>query len=144
MMGFKEKTALMTATMFESKGVLNYILETSFIDVNQASGLDGFLHFILLLLWTLLFKERTEKHILLLLGSTQREEDSKREITVIVACIVEEDGEVIMDLEQTDEQQTPGDEVKSAGATGMDFVSKKLKKKYNITSMKLLIHGQIL
>uniref|UniRef100_A0A7N2N126 Uncharacterized protein n=1 Tax=Quercus lobata TaxID=97700 RepID=A0A7N2N126_QUELO len=46
MMGFKEKTALMTATMFESKGVLNYILETSFIDVNQASGLDGFLHFI--------------------------------------------------------------------------------------------------
>ena len=40
----------MTATMFESKGMLNYILETSFIDVNQASGLDGFLHFILLLL----------------------------------------------------------------------------------------------
>ena len=49
-----------------------------------------------------------EKHTLLLLGSTQREEDSKREITVIVACIVEEDGEVIMDLEQTDEQDTPG------------------------------------
>ena len=48
-----------------------------------------------------------EKHTLLLLGSTQREEDSKREITVIVACIVEEDGEVIMDLEQTDEQDTP-------------------------------------
>ena len=48
-----------------------------------------------------------EKHTLLLLGSTQREEDSKREITVIVACIVEEDGEVIMDLEQTDEQETP-------------------------------------
>ena len=44
---------------------------------------------------------------MLLLGSTQREEDSKREITVIVACIVEEDGEVIMDLEQTDEQETP-------------------------------------
>ena len=40
----------MTATMFESKGVLNYILETSFIDVNQACGLDGLLHFILLLL----------------------------------------------------------------------------------------------
>ena len=34
MMGFKEKTALLIATMFESKGVLNYILETSFIDVN--------------------------------------------------------------------------------------------------------------
>ena len=45
---------------------------------------------------------------MLLLGSTQREEDSKREITVIMACIVEEDGEVIMDLEQTDEQETPG------------------------------------
>ena len=45
---------------------------------------------------------------MLLLGSTQREEDSKREITVIVACIVEENGEVIMDLEQTDEQETPG------------------------------------
>ena len=41
-MGFKEKTALMIATVFESKGMLNYILETSFIDVNQASGLDGF------------------------------------------------------------------------------------------------------
>ena len=27
---------------------------------------------------------------------------------MIVACIVEEDGEVIMDLEQTDEQETPG------------------------------------
>ena len=58
MMGFKQKTALMNATMFESKGVLNYILETSFIDVNQASGLDGFQHFILLLLWTLLSKVR--------------------------------------------------------------------------------------
>ena len=44
---------------------------------------------------------------MLLLGSTRREEDSKREITVIVACIVEEDGEVIMDLEQTDVQDTP-------------------------------------
>ena len=39
-----------------------------------------------------------EKHTLPLLGSTQREEDSKGEITVIVACIVEEDGEVIMDF----------------------------------------------
>ena len=42
LMGFKEKTALMIATVFESKGMLNFILETSFIDVNQASGLDGF------------------------------------------------------------------------------------------------------
>ncbi|KAM3693975.1 hypothetical protein ACJW31_07G025400 [Castanea mollissima] len=50
--------------------------------------------------------ERMEKHTLPLLGSTQREVDSKREITVIVACTVEEDGEVIMDLEQMDEQQT--------------------------------------
>ena len=49
-----------------------------------------------------------EKHTLPLLGSTQREEDRKTEITVIAACIVEEDGEVIMDLEQTDEQETPG------------------------------------
>ncbi|KAL0004955.1 hypothetical protein SO802_012516 [Lithocarpus litseifolius] len=48
-----------------------------------------------------------EKHTLPLLGSTQRKEDSKREIIVIVACIIEEDGEVIMDLEQTDEQETP-------------------------------------
>ena len=39
--GFEEKTALMTATMFGSKGVLNYILETSCVDVNQACGLDG-------------------------------------------------------------------------------------------------------
>ena len=50
MMGFKEKIALMTATMFGSKGVLNFILETSCVDVNQACGLDGLLHFILLLL----------------------------------------------------------------------------------------------
>uniref|UniRef100_A0A7N2MY72 Uncharacterized protein n=1 Tax=Quercus lobata TaxID=97700 RepID=A0A7N2MY72_QUELO len=49
-----------------------------------------------------------EKHTLPLLGSTQGEEDSKREITVIVACTVEEDREVIMDLEQMDEQETPG------------------------------------
>ncbi|KAF3957743.1 hypothetical protein CMV_017270 [Castanea mollissima] len=137
MMGFKEKIALMTATMFGSKGVLNFILETSCVDVNQACGLDGLLHFLLLLLWTLLFQvrhgpmctkvvsehedgqecsltkcqfshdqvsnkclresqrfkprlrhslphERMEKHTLPLLGSTQREEDSKREITVIV------------------------------------------------------------
>ena len=49
-----------------------------------------------------------EKHTSLLLGSTQREEDNKREITVIVACTVEEDREVIMDLEQMDEQETPG------------------------------------
>ena len=45
MMGFEEKTALMTAsktaTMFGSKVVLNYILETSCVDVNQACGLDG-------------------------------------------------------------------------------------------------------
>ena len=56
MMGFKEKIALMTATMFGSQGVLNNILETSCVDVNQACGLDGLLHFILLLLWTLLFQ----------------------------------------------------------------------------------------
>ena len=47
--------------------------------------------------------ERTETHTLLLQGSAQREEDSKREITVIVACTVGEDGDVIMDLEQMDE-----------------------------------------
>ena len=58
MMGFKEKIALMTATMFGSKGVLNFILETSCVDVNQACGLDGLLHFLLLLLWTLLFQVR--------------------------------------------------------------------------------------
>ncbi|KAK9989505.1 hypothetical protein SO802_029744 [Lithocarpus litseifolius] len=46
MMGFKEKIALMTATMFGSKGVLNYILETSCVDVNQACGLNGLLHFL--------------------------------------------------------------------------------------------------
>ncbi|KAF3963552.1 hypothetical protein CMV_012076 [Castanea mollissima] len=56
MMGFKEKTTLMIATMFESKDVLNYILETSFVDVNQASSLDRLLNFILFLLWTLLYK----------------------------------------------------------------------------------------
>ncbi|KAM4097709.1 hypothetical protein ACJW30_07G022200 [Castanea mollissima] len=59
MMGFKQKTTLMIATMFESKGVLNYILETSFVDVNQASGLDRLLHFILFLLWTSLYKLAT-------------------------------------------------------------------------------------
>ena len=48
------------------------------------------------------------KHTSLLLGSTQREEDSKREITVIMACTVEEDRELIMDLEQMEEQETPG------------------------------------
>ncbi|KAK9989525.1 hypothetical protein SO802_029764 [Lithocarpus litseifolius] len=46
----------MTATMFGSKGVLNYILETSCVDVNQARGLDGLLHLILFLLRTLLFQ----------------------------------------------------------------------------------------
>ena len=56
--GFEEKTALMTATMFGSKGVLNYILETSCVDVNQACGLDGLLHLILFLLRTLLFQVR--------------------------------------------------------------------------------------
>ena len=45
---------------------------------------------------------------MLLLGSTQREEDSKREIIVIMACTVEEDRELIMDLEQMEEQETPG------------------------------------
>ena len=34
MMGFKEKTALMTANLVGSKGVLSYILETSCVDVN--------------------------------------------------------------------------------------------------------------
>ena len=50
MMGFEEKTALMTSIMVGSKSVLSYILETSCVDVNQACGLDGLLHFILLLL----------------------------------------------------------------------------------------------
>ena len=45
-MGFKRKTALVTATMFGSKGVLNYVLETSCVDVNLACGLNGFLHFL--------------------------------------------------------------------------------------------------
>nr|POE95438.1 zinc finger ccch domain-containing protein 66 [Quercus suber] len=58
MMGFEEKTTLMIATMFGSKGVLNYILETSCVDVNQTCGLDGLLHLILFLLWTLLFQLR--------------------------------------------------------------------------------------
>ncbi|KAF3963554.1 hypothetical protein CMV_012077 [Castanea mollissima] len=130
MMGFKQKTTLMIATMFESKGVLNYILETSFVDVNQASGLDRLLHFILFLLWTSLYKLATickdavlyeqkwyqsvrmdkrdgEAHFAAS-RSTQREEGSKREITVIMACTVEEDREVVMDLGQMDEQETPG------------------------------------
>ena len=46
MMGFKGKTALVIATMFGSKGVLNYVLETSCVDVNLACGLNGFLHFL--------------------------------------------------------------------------------------------------
>nr|POE67651.1 zinc finger ccch domain-containing protein 66 [Quercus suber] len=46
MMGFKEKIALMTANMFGSKGVLNYVLETSCVVVNQACGLNGLLHFL--------------------------------------------------------------------------------------------------
>ncbi|KAM3693953.1 hypothetical protein ACJW31_07G024200 [Castanea mollissima] len=49
-----------------------------------------------------------DKHTLPLLGSTQREEGSKGEITVIMACTVEEDREVVMDLELMDEQETPG------------------------------------
>ena len=57
-----------------------------------------------------------EKHTLPLLGSTQREEDNKREINVIVACTVEEDREVIMDLEQMDEQETPGILLHAIGA----------------------------
>ena len=44
MMGFKGKTALVTATMFGSKGVLNYVLETRCVDVNLACGLNGLLH----------------------------------------------------------------------------------------------------
>ena len=35
----------MTAIMFGSNGVLNYILETICVDVNQACGLNGLLHF---------------------------------------------------------------------------------------------------
>ena len=65
--GFEEKTSLMTATMFGSKGVLNYILETSCVDVNQACGLDGLLHLILFLLWTLLFQLRLLSSCLMLL-----------------------------------------------------------------------------
>jgi hypothetical protein len=40
-MGFEERTPLMVAAMFGSKGVLNYILETGFVDVNRACGSDG-------------------------------------------------------------------------------------------------------
>ena len=46
MMGFKGKTALVIATMFGSKCVLNYVLETSCVDVNLACGLNGFLYFL--------------------------------------------------------------------------------------------------
>jgi|UniRef100_A0A2N9HPG5 hypothetical protein len=40
-MGFDERTPLMIAAMFGSKGVLNYILETGCVDVNRACGSDG-------------------------------------------------------------------------------------------------------
>lgn len=39
-MGFEERTPLMIAAMFASKGVLNYILETGRVDVNRACGSD--------------------------------------------------------------------------------------------------------
>ena len=41
MMGFEERTPLMIAATFGSKGVLNYILETGLVDVNRACGSDG-------------------------------------------------------------------------------------------------------
>ncbi|KAM3691565.1 hypothetical protein ACB098_08G023900 [Castanea mollissima] len=40
-MRFEERTPLMIAAMFGSKGVLNYILETGLVDVNRACGSDG-------------------------------------------------------------------------------------------------------
>ncbi|KNA08717.1 hypothetical protein SOVF_160140 isoform B [Spinacia oleracea] len=40
-MGFEERTPLMVAAMFGSKDILNYILQTSLVDVNRASGSDG-------------------------------------------------------------------------------------------------------
>ena len=67
---FEEKTALMTATMFGSKGVLNYILETNCVDVNQACGLAGLLHLILFLLRTLLFHFVSAEVIKLLLDAS--------------------------------------------------------------------------
>lgn len=39
-MGLEERTPLMIAAMFGSKGVLNYILETGLVDVNRACGSD--------------------------------------------------------------------------------------------------------
>lgn len=39
-MGFEERTPLMIAAMFASKGVLNFILETGRVDVNRACGSD--------------------------------------------------------------------------------------------------------
>ncbi|KAF5446716.1 hypothetical protein F2P56_032319 [Juglans regia] len=41
MMGFEERTPLMIAAMFGSKGVLNYILGTGLVDINRASRSDG-------------------------------------------------------------------------------------------------------
>ncbi|KAL2936644.1 Zinc finger CCCH domain-containing protein 66 [Bienertia sinuspersici] len=40
-MGFEERTPLMVASMFGSKEILNYILQTGCVDVNRASGSDG-------------------------------------------------------------------------------------------------------
>ena len=52
---------------------------------------------------------RTEKHALPLQGSAQREEDVQQVGNHCdCGCTVEEDGDVIMDLEQMDKQETPG------------------------------------
>ncbi|KAH9609736.1 hypothetical protein KSS87_012726 [Heliosperma pusillum] len=40
-MGFEERTPLMVATMFGSKDIVTYILQTGHVDVNRASGSDG-------------------------------------------------------------------------------------------------------
>ncbi|KAL9235372.1 hypothetical protein vseg_010134 [Gypsophila vaccaria] len=40
-MGFEERTPLMIAAMFGSKGISEYILQTGRVDVNRVSGSDG-------------------------------------------------------------------------------------------------------
>ncbi|KAH7542242.1 zinc finger CCCH domain-containing protein 66 [Ziziphus jujuba] len=40
-LGFEQRTPLMIAAMFGSKGVLNYILEKDVVDVNRVCGSDG-------------------------------------------------------------------------------------------------------
>ena len=63
----RQPSWVMTIIMFGSKGVLSYILETSCIDVNKACGLDWLSHYILLLMWTLLFQLRLLSSCLMLL-----------------------------------------------------------------------------